>query len=85
MVASLKLAMKNGSGPINVGTGKSYSYKEVMAKISAMTGEDVSKKVDFIPVPKNYLLKQIADTTKAERELGFKAKISIGTGIRSLL
>ena len=85
IVEALKLAMRNGSGPTNVGTGKSYSFKEVMAKITAMTGEDVSKKVDFIPIPKNYLLKQVADTTKAEKELGFRARIDIDTGIRSLL
>ena len=85
VVAALKLAMKNGSGPMNVGTGKSHSLKEVMARISAMTGQDVSKKVDFIPIPKNYLLKQVADTMKAENELGFKATIDIDAGIRSLL
>jgi len=82
---ALKLTMRKGSGPINVGTGKSYSFKEVMGKISAMTGKDVSKKVDFIPIPKNYLLKQVADTTKAEREIGFKATIDLDAGIRSLL
>ena len=50
VVEALKLAMRNGSGPINVGTGKSYSFKEVMARISAMTGEDASEKVDFVPI-----------------------------------
>ena len=50
-----------------------------------MTGQYVSKKVHFIPIPKNYLLKQIADTRKAQKELGFRAKIDIDAGIRSLL
>ena len=85
VVEALKLAMRKGSGPINVGTGKSHSLKEVITRISAMTGQDVTKKVDFIPVPKNYLLKQVADTTKAERELGFKAGTDLDAGLRRLI
>ena len=38
VVEALKLAMRNGSGPINVGTGKSYSFKDAMSRISTLTG-----------------------------------------------
>ena len=34
---------------------------------------------------KNYVYHTLADTTKAERILGFKAKISLEEGIQSLI
>lgn len=85
VVRAIQEAMKRGSGMINVGTGTSHSFNEAMDKISTMTNEDVRKKVDFVHIPDNYLLKQVADTRKAEQELGFKAKVDLAAGLETLL
>lgn len=85
VVQALKLAAERGQGPINVGTGKSHPFNEVLDFLSSRTGIDVRKRVDFVPIPKDYLLRQVADTTKAEKDLGFKAEIDLETGLRTLI
>ena len=61
----------------NVGTGVNYSMNQVASAIDV--------KAKYVPVPfKNYVDVTLADTTKAERVLGFKAKVGLEEGIRLL-
>ena len=85
VVEALLLAAKQGSGAINVGTGNSYSFNHVLDLLSRWAGVDVRDRVDFVPMPENYLVRQIADTRRAESLLGFKAKKDLQTGLKEML
>ncbi len=68
----------------NVGTGVAYSFNEVVDLINRLL--DKSVKPIYRPNPiKNYVYRTLADPTKAERVLGFKAKISLEDGVKSLI
>ena len=68
----------------NVGRGKSYSLNEVIAMVSRIL--DVEVKVKYVENPiKNYVWHTLADTTKAEERLGFKAKVDLEEGIRKII
>ncbi|MCC6014029.1 MAG: NAD-dependent epimerase/dehydratase family protein [Candidatus Verstraetearchaeota archaeon] len=68
----------------NVGTGKNYSFNEVINLLNKYLGKDI--KPIYKPNPiKNYVYHTLADTTKAEKILGFKAKISLEEGIKKLI
>mgnify|MGYP000459830005 CR=1 FL=1 len=67
----------------NVGTGVAYSFNEVVELINKILGKNI--KPIYKPNPiKNYVYHTLADTTKAEKMLGFKAKISLEEGLASL-
>lgn len=68
----------------NVGTGVAYSFNEVVDLINRLLGKSV--KPIYRPNPiKNYVYHTLADTTKAERVLGFKAEVSLEEGIKNLI
>ena len=67
----------------NVGTGVAHSFNEVVELINKILGKKI--KPIYKPNPiKNYVYHTLADTTKAEKMLGFKAKISLEEGLTSL-
>jgi len=67
----------------NVGTGVAYSFNEVVELINKILEKKI--KPIYKPNPiKNYVYHTLADTTKAEKMLGFKAKISLEEGLTSL-
>jgi UDP-glucose 4-epimerase len=68
----------------NVGTGKNYSFNEVINLLNKCLGKDI--KPIYKPNPiKNYVYHTLADTTKAEKVLKFKAKVSLEEGIRNII
>jgi len=68
----------------NVGRGKNYSLNEVVAMVSRILNVEV--KVKYVENPiKNYVWHTLADTTKAEEKLGFKAKVDLEEGIRKII
>jgi UDP-glucose 4-epimerase len=86
VVESLMLSMqKNLNCEIfNVGTGKEHSFNEVVDKINRLLNKNV--KPIYKPNPiRNYLYHTLADTTKSQNILQFKAKISLEEGIHSLI
>lgn len=69
-------------GVYNVGTGVETSFNELADLIS----EFLELKVERVPNPiKNYVQRTGAETSKAEEELGFKAKIPLREGIEKLV
>ena len=70
--------------PINIGLGKGYSIKQalqLMLEIDGYTNAKVtynSSKPSMIPI-------RLLDISKAEKVLGFKAKTSLGVGIRKTI
>jgi len=68
----------------NVGTGVAHSFNEVIDLLNKVLGKNI--KPIYKPNPiKNYVYHTLADMSKAEKILGFKARISLEDGIRSLL
>lgn len=68
----------------NVGTGKNYSLNELVSLLSKILGKEVKPKYVENPI-KNYVMHTLADTSKAEQKLGFRAKVSLEEGIRKIL
>ncbi|RLG14774.1 MAG: nucleoside-diphosphate sugar epimerase [Candidatus Nanohalarchaeota archaeon] len=70
---------------LNAGTGKSYTINEMIEILNKKLGTDIEPE-HIIPNPiKNYVMHTLADTSKAERIIGFKAKYSLEEGIDELL
>jgi len=65
----------------NVGTGKETTFNEVLGIINGVLGKNISAKYIENPI-KNYVYRTQADTTKAEKVLGFRAKTDLKNGIR---
>ena len=81
VVRALQLAMKSDyHGILNVGTGKAYSFNDVIEILNQKLGLSVKPQYAKNPI-KNYVMHTLADTSKAEREIGFKAQSPFDKGI----
>ena len=77
------LDIRNVCEIFNVGTGKAYSLNELVKIINRVLGKNIKPKYIENPI-KNYVFHTLADTTKSESILGFKAKITLNEGISIL-
>lgn len=86
IIRGLKMAMKSGIkyNILNLGTGKFYSLNQLVKILNKALGKDIRPLYIKNPV-KNYIDRQMADTIKAEKMLGFKAKISLEQGIKKMI
>ncbi|MEM2954831.1 MAG: NAD-dependent epimerase/dehydratase family protein [Candidatus Nanoarchaeia archaeon] len=80
------IAMKSNIdfGVFNIGTGKSTKLNEIISILNAKLNKQIKPKYVSNPI-KNYVYCTLADTTKAEQVLGFKAKVDLNEGIDKLL
>ena len=84
ILAQLKLLYNSAKHEIvNVGTGKSYSFNQVVEIINKILNKNITPVYIANPI-KNYVQHTRADTTFAEKFLGFKAKYDLETGIREI-
>jgi UDP-glucose 4-epimerase len=84
VVKALNLAMTAGyQGILNVGTGKAHSFNEVIAILKRKLDSDVEQRYVNNPI-KNYVIKTLADTSMAKKEIGFEAQVSLEKGIDKL-
>lgn len=67
----------------NLGTGKYYNLNQLVKILNKVLNKNLPAVYVKNPV-KNYIDRQMADTNKARKILGFKAKISLEQGIRKL-
>ncbi|MEM3674477.1 MAG: NAD-dependent epimerase/dehydratase family protein [Candidatus Methanomethyliaceae archaeon] len=67
----------------NVGTGISHTFNHVVNLLNKFLKSDLKPVYKPNPI-KNYVYHTCADTKKAEKLLGFKAKIPLETGIKKL-
>lgn len=72
-----------GYDVFNVGSGKNYSLLELVEKINNLLGKSINPEFVEMPV-KNYVMETLADTSKAEKVLGFKAEVSLDEGLKRL-
>lgn len=71
-------------GVFNVGTGHSISINDMLAILQTGTGKKIAAK--YVPNSiRNYVAHTQADTRKAEKELGFRAKVKLEEGIERLI
>jgi UDP-glucose 4-epimerase len=68
----------------NVGTGIAYNFNEIVAILNKILNKKLKPKYKPNPI-QNYVYNTLAETTKAEKILGFKAKITLQEGIKSLI
>jgi len=66
---------------LNVGTGTSHSFNSIVEKLNAALGTKVAPRYVKNPL-KNYVAHTLAETSKAERLLAFRAKVGVDEGIR---
>ena len=68
----------------NVGMGKNYSLNELVSILNRAMGSNIRPEYVKMPIS-NYVAETLADTGKAEKQLGFRAKIDLEKGISLLL
>jgi UDP-glucose 4-epimerase len=68
----------------NIGTGISYTFNEVGEIVNNIIGTRYPMEYEGNPLP-NFVYYTLADTTKAEQKLKFKAKYSLKEGIREII
>lgn len=79
--ALIRASDNKGFNVYNVGSGKNYSLNELMVKLNSLLGTNIQARYIEMPV-KNYVKETLADTSKAEEKLGFKAKIDLDAGLK---
>jgi len=82
--AFLLATKQSGYDVFNAGTSKSYTMNELVSKLNAAMGKSIAPTYIETPI-KNYVTGTLADTTKSERVLGFKSKVTLDEGIERLL
>ncbi len=80
-LANVKAWEYNGSGVFNVGTGARTSFNKVIETLNSALG--ASQPTDYFDNPYDFYQDETqADTTHAEKELGFKCQYTPEQGIR---
>jgi UDP-glucose 4-epimerase len=84
VVSALRPAMNSDyHGVLNVGTGISHSFNDVVEILNHKMGTKFHPEYRDNPI-QNYVHYTLADTSKAEDVLGFKVRYSLEGGIREL-
>lgn len=81
--ALIKAADHKGFDVFNVGYGKNFSLNQLLQKLNSILGTDVKAKYIEMPV-KNYVMETLADVSKAEKVLNFRARIDLDRGLKLL-
>ena len=67
----------------NVGTGVKTTIEELVQKLIEISGSEVQP--EYRPEEQMFVTFRIGSTQKAEKLLGFRAKISLEEGLRSVV
>ncbi|MEM4092827.1 MAG: NAD-dependent epimerase/dehydratase family protein [Conexivisphaerales archaeon] len=82
--ALLRASSVKGFATYNVGTGVSYTINDMIDRLNRALGTAIRPR--YVPMPvANYVMETLADTEKAEKELGFRARVSLDEGIAKLV
>ena len=86
IVEALMLAMEKDfeCEIFNAGTGVAHSFNQIVDMLNENLGKNIKPIHQPMPM-KNYVFETLADTEKAEKILGFKAKKTLDEGIKSLI
>jgi UDP-glucose 4-epimerase len=83
VVQAMIMTAWRGTGVFNVGTGKSYSFNQVVDLLNSKLGTNL-KPVYKEHSIRNYVMHTLADTAKM-KALGFEAKYSLEKGIDRII
>lgn len=67
----------------NVGTGVRTSIKQIAELIMRETNAGVG--IDYLPAGLTFVRNRVGSTSRAENEIGFRAKVGLDEGIRTLV
>lgn len=67
----------------NIGMGKKTTIKEVCKMLLKLTGSNLD--IQYEPAGKTFVTHRIGSIEKAEKELGFKAKVELEEGLSNLI
>lgn len=82
----LAMGSRPGCDVFNVGTGRSYSFNDIVSLLNIALGTSpVIKPIYVENTLKNYVARTEADTTKARRDLKFQTAVSLEAGILDLI
>ena len=85
VVMALRMSMEsNYDGILNVGTAAAHSFNDIIEILSRSLEPSIKPRYIDNPI-KNYVGHTLADTSKAERVLGFRARYSLEEGIKELI
>ncbi len=73
----------NGSEPVNLGVGREILIKDLVHLIADLTG--FRGKIRFDPSKPDGQPRRCLDSSRAEREFGFKAKTSFEEGLKKTI
>ena len=85
VVRALRSGMQSDyHGILNVGTGKACSFNDVIEILNQQLGTRIKPSYAANPI-KNYVQHTLAHTVKTEKEIGFRAEVSLEAGLKELL
>lgn len=73
----------NKPGPVNIGSGREISIKDLVEQITKLTG--FKGKIKWNPAKPDGQPRRMVDTSKAEKEFGFKAKTDFSEGLKQTI
>ncbi len=82
-ILAMDLKKKIAGEVFNVGTGTAKSFNDIVKILNKTLNTSIEPEYIENPI-KNYVAHTLADTKKAEEQLGFKAKYSLEEGIREI-
>jgi UDP-glucose 4-epimerase len=80
VVAALLAAAGSSGGPYNVGTGADTTVAELHAACAAVAGSSAAARLE--PARLGDVIRSVLDVSLAERELGWRAQVSLDEGLR---
>ncbi len=82
--AVLAMMSPTKHGIFNLGSGNHYTLNEMVKILGKILGRDI--KCEYTPNPLvGYVYATLADTSKAEKVLGFKARYTLEMGIKEII
>ncbi len=82
--AALAARSSEATGPVNIGTGRETDVLELVEALRGLGG-DASFEPEFAPARAGEVQRITIDAGRAERELGWRAEMGLGEGLRITL
>jgi GDP-L-fucose synthase len=76
-------ALYDGEAPVNIGSGQEISMRDLATRIAALTG--FRGRIVWDESQPNGQPRRVLDVSRAEREFGFRARISLDEGLRNTI